>query len=302
MMQRLTVAFGVMLLLASVSATQDRNTFRVVTAGAAGEGRVVRIESKDGTPIAIECAGSGPTLVMVHGGIGDRTRWTPMIPLLKSHFTACAMDRRGHGASGDSSGYSLQKEAEDIAAVVDSQPGTVYLLGHSYGGVAALEATFLTRKISKLILYEPPVKDRTKGVVIDRIAKLIDDGDREQAVVTFLREVVKLSPDEIDAMRKRPAWRGMVAGIDAHPRQMRALAGYEFDAKRISTMRVPTLLIIGEDTHSPDMKDAMQSLEGLLPNATMLVLEGQQHNAMDSAREKLAELITTFILGRGDKD
>jgi len=103
-------------------------------------------------------------------------------------------------------------------------------------------------------------------------------------------------------MRKRPAWRGMVAGIDAHPRQMRALAGYEFDAKRISTMRVPTLLIIGEDTHSPDMKDAMQSLEGLLPNATMLVLEGQQHNAMDSAREKLAELITTFILGRGDKD
>jgi len=71
---------------------------------------------------------------MVPGGIGDRTRWSPMIPLLSSRFTACAMDRRGHGASGDSLDYSLQKEAEDVAAVVNARPGTVFVLGHSYGG------------------------------------------------------------------------------------------------------------------------------------------------------------------------
>jgi pimeloyl-ACP methyl ester carboxylesterase len=99
---------------------------------------IVRIPSKDGTIIAVECAGEGPTLLIVHGGTGDRARWIPMFPLLSSRLTICAMDRRGHGESGDSTDYSLDKEAEDIAAVVNSRRGTVYALGHSYGGVAAL--------------------------------------------------------------------------------------------------------------------------------------------------------------------
>ena len=76
------------------------------------ESEMFRVPSKDGTLITLECAGTGPTLIMVHGGIGDRTRWTPMFPLLSSHFTVCAMDRRGHGLSADSADYSLQKEAE----------------------------------------------------------------------------------------------------------------------------------------------------------------------------------------------
>src|SRR6185503_14873802 len=76
------------------------------------ESKMFRVPSKDGTLIAVECAGSGPTLIIVHGGVGDRTRWTPMFPLLSSNFTVCAMDRRGHGLSADSADYSLQKEAK----------------------------------------------------------------------------------------------------------------------------------------------------------------------------------------------
>jgi pimeloyl-ACP methyl ester carboxylesterase len=72
------------------------------------------VEAKDGTAIAVECAGAGPNLVIVHGGTGDRTRWKPLFPLFVSHFTACAMDRRGHGASSDSPDYSLEKEVEDL--------------------------------------------------------------------------------------------------------------------------------------------------------------------------------------------
>src|SRR5882724_10892357 len=152
-----------------------------------------RIPSKDGTPLAIECEGAGPILLIVHGGIGDRTRWTPMFPLFSSHFTACAMDRRGHGQSGDSANYSLDKEAEDVAAVVDSRPGSVFVLGHSYGGVAALEATFLTRRISKLILYEPPLQEPAGPnlAIAGRLETMIQTGRREEAVVMFLREVVK---------------------------------------------------------------------------------------------------------------
>lgn len=264
------------------------------------ESQVFRVPSRDGTLIEVECVGSGPTLVIAHGGIGDRTRWTPMFPLLSSRFTVCAMDRRGHGGSGDSPDYSLQKEAEDIAAVVDSRPGTVFLLGHSYGGVCALEATFLTKKISKLLLYEPPLQDRVDLAVVGRIEQMIQDGNREQAVVTFLREVVMVSPSELDAMRSRPAWPRLVESIDSHPRQMRALAAYRFDAKRINTMSVPTLLIRGSDTAIPDVKRAMDSLMVSLPDRTEVVLKGQQHNAMETGREQLAEAITNFLRGTVD--
>jgi pimeloyl-ACP methyl ester carboxylesterase len=123
------------------------------------ESPLITVRSKDGTLIAVECAGAGPSLVIVHGGVGDRSRWTPLFPFFASRFRVCAMDRRGHGASGDSPRYSLQREVEDVVAVVSSQPGAVFLLGHSFGGVCALEAAFLTDKISKLVLYEPPLQD-----------------------------------------------------------------------------------------------------------------------------------------------
>jgi pimeloyl-ACP methyl ester carboxylesterase len=263
------------------------------------DSQMLRVASKDGTLIAVECAGAGPTLIMVHGGIGDRTRWTPMFALLSSHFTACAMDRRGHGLSGDSPEYSLQKEAEDVASVVDSRSGTVFVLGHSYGGVSALEAMFLTNRISKLILYEPPVQEPAEHdlAVTGKMERMIKEGAREQAVVTFLTEVVQQSPTEVAAMKARPAWAQLVSTIDGQLRQMYALAGYRFDAARMSTVRQPTLLVIGGETTSPYAKQAINSLETSLPNATRVVLKGQQHNAMDTGRDMLATTIITFLLG-----
>jgi pimeloyl-ACP methyl ester carboxylesterase len=268
------------------------------------ESQMFRVPSKDGTLIAVECAGAGPTLIMVHGGIGDRTRWTPMFPLLSSHFTVCAMDRRGHGVSGDSPDYSLQKEAEDVASVVDSRPGMAFVLGHSYGGVAALEAMFLTNRISKLILYEPPVQDPADHslTVAAKMERMIKEGAREQAVVTFVTEVVQLSPGEVAAMKSRRAWPELVATIDAQLRQMHALAAYRFDTTRMNSVSQPTLLLIGGETTSPSIKQAINSLRTSLPNATRVVLNGQQHNAMDSGRDVLAEAIITFLLRTTDQD
>jgi pimeloyl-ACP methyl ester carboxylesterase len=283
--------FGSMRLLLSLALAAG--TLAPVVQGQ--ESHVVRVLSRDGTPIAVECAGSGPTLVIAHGGIGDRTRWTPMFPFLSSHFTVCAMDRRGHGASGDSGDYSLRKEAEDIAAVVDSRSGTVYLLGHSYGALGALEATFLTKRISKLLLYEPPLQDGGDLEIANRIEGLIQEGKREQAVTTFLREVVMVPPAELDAMRSRPGWRRLVDEIDSHPRQMRALAAYRFDAQRMRKLTIPTLLIRGSETRIPDVNRALRSLKATLPHWQEAVLQGQQHNAMDNGRELLADAITKFL-------
>jgi pimeloyl-ACP methyl ester carboxylesterase len=276
------------------------NFFRLLSiallALGASRGELLTVTSKDGTRIGFECAGSGPTLLFVHGGVGDRTRWTPMFPLLASRFTTCAMDRRGRGSSGDSPNYSLQKEAEDIVAVVNSRSGRVFVFGHSYGGVAALEAAFLTDRIAKLMLYEPPLYDPVDNLltVAAKVEKFIEQGDLEQAFLTFQMETVKQSAAEIARMKARPNFAGLVASIRVHPRQMRALAAYRFDAWRMSAMKTPTLLLIGEATPSPHARQSITALRESLPAATLTVLAAQEHNAMDGGRNLLSEAIVKF--------
>ena len=263
---------------------------------AASRGGLITVASKDGTRIGVECAGSGPTLLFVHGGVGDRTRWTQMFPLLTSTFTACAMDRRGRGASGDGPEYSLAREAEDVAAVVDSRTGPVFVLGHSYGGVAALEAAFVTRRISKLMLYEPPLHEPVANnlAVAERLEGMIAKGELEQALVTFQSEIVKQAPEEIARMKARPTWPGLVASIAVHPRQMRALSAYRFDPARMKSLTTPTLLLIGEDTLSPYARQSIEALRTSLPAPTVVVLQRQSHNAMEGGREALAKAIIQF--------
>lgn len=267
---------------------------------AAQRSELSTVASSDGTRIGVECAGSGPTLLFVHGGVGDRTRWTPMFPLLASTFTTCAMDRRGRGASGDAPEYSLAKEAEDVAAVVNSRSGRVFVFGHSYGGVAALEATFRTDRIGKLMLYEPPLHEPVGNnlAVATRVEELIKKGQLEQAFIVFQTEIVKQSPEEITRMKARPTWAGLVATIAVHPRQMRALSAYRFDADRMKSVRMPTLLLIGEETASPYARQSIGALREALPRPTLVVLERQEHNAMDGGREVLANAILRFAAAK----
>jgi pimeloyl-ACP methyl ester carboxylesterase len=214
------------------------------------------------------------------------------------------MDRRGHGLSGDSPEYNLQKEAEDVAAVVDSRPGTVFLLGHSYGGVAALEAMFLTKRVSKLILYEAPVQEPVERdlAIADKMQRMIKEGARDKAAVTFLTEVVQVSSAEVAAMKARPAWAELVSTIDGQVRQMHALAAYQFDAARMHAVGQPTLLLLGAETTSPYVKRSIESLRESLPNTARVLLEGQQHNAMDTGRDVLARVIINFLVGTPTQD
>src|SRR5437667_116737 len=110
--------------------------------------------------------------------------------------------------------YALTKEFQDVAAVVKSLAGPVFVLGHSIGGVCALEAAFLTKKISKLVLYEPPLQDLDHTAVADRMQSMIRAGNREGALLTLLREIVMISTAEIANMKARPTWPARVAGLD----------------------------------------------------------------------------------------
>lgn len=254
------------------------------------------VTSKDGTQIAVECAGAGPNLLIVHGGTGDRKRWHPLLPLFARTFKVCAMDRRGHGQSQPGRNYKLRKDSEDIVAVVNSRGGPVFVLGHSIGGVAALEAALLTNKIAKLALYEPPLQDLDHSAVADRMERLIQAGEREQALMMFFRDIVMMSPQEIETMRSRPVWPERVAGIDIQIREIRSLSKYRFNPRRIEKVRVPTLLLTGSKTRSPQLKQAITSLENTLPNRTLVVLEGEEHNAMDTIPKQFADHVTRFLL------
>ena len=115
------------------------------------------IRSQDGTPIAAWQSGVGAPLLLVHGTTADHTVWTPVRAVLERHFSVWTLDRRGRGASGDAAAYALARESEDLAAVIDTIGGAVHVLGHSFGGLCALEAALLTPHIGRLILYEPTV-------------------------------------------------------------------------------------------------------------------------------------------------
>jgi pimeloyl-ACP methyl ester carboxylesterase len=262
----------------------------------AAQTSVSTVKSADGTTIAIECAGAGPSLLIVHGGTGDRKRWTPLFPLLAPKFRVCAMDRRARGGSGDTAPYSLQKEVEDVVAAVAAQPGPVFVLGHSFGAVCAFEAAFRTKKIAKLALYEPPVSLDDHSAILARMEAMIASGNREAALLTFMREIVMLSEDELTAMKARPSWAGLLKTVELSIRQDRALSANKFDPARARTMTLPTLLMAGSKTTSPELKRSMKSLRDTLPHLTMHIFEGQEHNAMDAVPEEFAKAVSSFLL------
>jgi len=267
------------------------------TAAAGGaQTSVSTVASADGTPIAIECAGAGPSLVIVHGGTGDRSRWTPLFPLLAPHFRVCAMDRRAHGASGDSLPYSLQKEVDDVVAVVAAQPGPVFVLGHSFGAVCAFEAALQTTKIAKLALYEPPVRAGDHSEALARMEEMIRTGDREKALTTFMADIVQMSPDEVAAMKARPSWAGLVATVERSVRQDRALSQYRFDPVRARALTIPTLLMAGSRTTSPELTRSIDSLRETLPHHTLRLFDGQEHNAMDTIPQEFVATLSSFLL------
>ena len=170
----------------------------------------VTAPSRDGTEIAYWRSGSGPAMVLVHGATGDHTAFHGVLPELEPHFTVYAMDRRGRGGSGDHPTYAVEREAEDIAAVVDQIGGPVCVAGHSFGGLCALEAARPTPNIASLVVYQPPViaGDPEELPILDKIDDLIAQDRREEATVLFYQRLVGWSDEEIERVRADPSWEG----------------------------------------------------------------------------------------------
>lgn len=253
--------------------------------------------SKDGTRIAYWRSGTGPPLVVVHGTTADHTRWARIRPTLENTFTVYAMERRGRGGSGDAADYAIDREFQDVAAVVDAIGEPVYLLGHSYGAICSLEASLLTDGVERLILYEPPI---STGVPLyppgtpERIQSLVDEGDQESALELFFREVVRMPDDEFEIYRGLPVWPARIALAPTIPRELVVDRNYQFRPERFAGFNTPTLLLLGGDS-PPTFRQAIDMLDAALPASRVAVMPGQQHVAMDTAPDLFLAEVTRFL-------
>ena len=258
-----------------------------------------KVLSNDGTPIAYLRSGTGAPLVLVHGTLGSSQRW-PILPLLEKQFTVYTLDRRGRRESGDSANYAIEREFEDVAAVVNSTGGGVNLLGHSFGGLCALEAALRTPHVRRLVLYEPAlglfnIVPTYPEDIIDRLEAMLDAGDRESVVTTFLLEVPMMPREEIEQLKASPVFADMVAAAHTVPREHRAEEGYRFEPERFKLLNVPTLLLLGGD--SPEFsKTAVEAVNATLPNSRIVVLPGQQHIAHYAASDLFAHEVQSFLV------
>jgi pimeloyl-ACP methyl ester carboxylesterase len=260
------------------------------------DGRMVAT-SKDGTAIAYWRSGSGPPLVLVHGTTADHMRWAGVLPSLERQFTVYAMDRRGRGGSGDAPGYAIEREFEDVAAVVEAIGEPVSLLGHSYGAICSLEASMLTDKVRRLILYEPPIPTTLPLYppgVPDRIQALVDAGDPEAGLELFVREVVRMPDGELARYRSLPSWKMRVKLAPTIPRELLVDRGYRFRPERFADSAIPTLLLVGGDS-PPVFRQAIDVVAAALPNSRVVVMAGQRHVAMDAAPELFLAEVRRFL-------
>ncbi len=255
------------------------------------------VTSSDGATITYERSGSGPPLVLVHGGLGNGlASWFAIKPIFEQSFTVYAIDRRGRRETPETGGRSVELECEDVAAVVLAIGEPVFLLGHSYGGVCAAGAAALVPdSVRKLVLYEPPMGD-----VLDAGFRALEEkaaeGDWEGLVYSFLQDTIRIPQQELDTLSDSPFFTPLVEDARATFGDILALRQYNFEAGRYAPLTMPVQLLVGAESPRPEMF-LTDALKAVLPDATVTELPGQAHGALVLDPTPTAEKIAHFLLG-----
>lgn len=244
------------------------------------------VTSKDGTTIAYDKTGQGPAVIIVDGALCFRAFGPsgPLAKLLESHFTVFTYDRRGRGDSGDTKPYSVEREVEDIEALLKEAGGSAFVYGISSGAALALEAAARLSGIQKLAVYEAPfvVDDTHPPRPADfqaRMDGLVASNRRGDAVKLFMR-TVGTPAIFVFMMRFMPVWSKLKSVAHTIPYDFRVLgdtgSGKPLPAKRWAAVTMPTLVMDGGK--SPVwMRHGMQALTQTLPSAQYRTLGGQTH-------------------------
>jgi pimeloyl-ACP methyl ester carboxylesterase len=262
------------------------------------------VASADGSAIAVFTTGLGPPIVLVHGTTGDHTTFRVVGPRLAERHTIHAIDRRGRGASGDTLPYAIEREFEDVAAVAGvvaaEQGGPVDLVGHSYGGRAALGAALLTDSIRRVVSYEgaptPTGASYHPPGIEDRLRAHLDDGDPDGALAAFMREVVGMSETDLAAYRADPIWPQRAAAAGTILRELEAETDPAASVERLAAVRQPVLQILG-GASLPVFRTATEALDARLADGRIVVIDGARHAAHHTHPEEFVAAVEAFLDG-----
>jgi len=271
-----------------------------------GDGPAGFVESPDGTPIAWWQTGRRdalpPALLLVHGATADHTAFRAVAPRFAERRAVLTLDRRGRGASGDHLPYAIEREYEDVASVVDwlaAQTGKpVDVVGHSFGGRCGLGAARLTGQMRRLVVYEgapaPAGQSFQDPALLSRLDRLAATGDLDELMATFMGDVVGLSPAEVEAYRGSPTWPLRAAAAPTAIRELRAEAGRDASAERLSEVRIPVLQVVGGD--SPAIfTGGTRVLDALLADGRIASLPGQKHAAHHTDPAGFVAVVEAFL-------
>jgi len=268
------------------------------------------VRSPDGVEIAVHesGSGSGSPLVLVHGATADHTTWRTSGPLLAASHSLFAIDRRGRGDSADASpdeSYTIDLEFDDLVAVVHDLAGrsgaAVDVVGHSYGGRIALGAALRTPKIRRVVSYEgaPPApgghgyQDAEAGV-LRRIESLVGAGDRDEALATFMREIVGMPEADLAAFRADPIWPRRAAAVHTTIRELRAETSDAGSLATLGNVRQPVLQILGGASSEP-FAEATGALDARLRNGRVVTIAGARHAAHHTHASEFVAAVETFL-------
>jgi pimeloyl-ACP methyl ester carboxylesterase len=265
------------------------------------------VTSSDGTTIAYDVVGDGPTVILVDGALGFRAfGGSPQLAALLA--PACKVycyDRRGRGDSGDTQPYRLEREIEDIDALIEAAGGRAALYGISSGGALALEAAAsLGRRTDRLAVYEIPYDSTEQGVAAWRryrstLAESLAAGRRGDAVVAFMK-LVGAGAEGVERMRGAPVWPTFEAVAPTLAYDAAALGdGRTVPTQRAARVTADTLIMDGALSleFMPFMRDSAEALAAAIPHARRLTLEGQHHDVDSNVLAPV--LLSFFTEGRG---
>lgn len=248
--------------------------------------------SKDGTSIAYDQIGSGPAVILISGGPNDRSAHTSLADLLAQHFTVINYDRRGRG---DTSPYAVERELEDLEALITQAGGSAFVYGTSSGAAFAVLAASRGINIKKLALWEPPfiIEGSRPPVPTDYKAQLIEmvsSNRRGDAMEFFMTEMVGMPAEFVAPMRHAPFWADMEKMAHVIVYEADVMGDYALPTERLTAITVPTLVIDGGQ--SSWLTLGAEAAANALPNVQRRTLDNQPHN-VDAAA--IAPVLTEFF-------
>jgi pimeloyl-ACP methyl ester carboxylesterase len=245
------------------------------------------VTSKDGTTLAYDRAGTGPALIFIPGVFNLRDTCAPVAAELAESFTSYTYDRRARGDSTNVRPYEVDREVEDLQAILDVAGGSASVFGFSSGAVLALYAAAAGLPIERLFLYEPPFRFEGEEPVLppdlpEKLQQLVDDGQTAEVVTTFQLQAIGLPADVVAGIRQAPFFPALQAMAQSVVHDAVLTTSIQVPTAGMAAVEIPTVVLRGGRTW-PLLATAAERLAGILPHARLQILDEATDHGLEPA-------------------